>query len=98
MQDKKQRMTHSLVMALAVCYHARLTVREDYETKVCAQFKPSLNLQGGTEQFRSEITRYMLIYTPYFYAFYNFYAFDDISFKKEYIRNTGMSGRELLKL
>eukprot|EP00731_Ephydatia_muelleri_P007093 Em0003g1341a len=57
MHDNSQKLTHSLVMALAVCYHSRLNDREDYETKVCTQFKPPLILQRGSDQFRKEITR-----------------------------------------
>ena len=48
-------VSRSLVLALSVCYHARLQDREDYEEGVAYQFTPPLNLPGGAQQFRNEI-------------------------------------------
>lgn len=48
-------VTRSLVLALSVCYCARLQDREEYEEGVAQEFKPPLYLSEGAEQFRNEI-------------------------------------------
>ena len=48
------KVARSLVLAISVCYHARLQDREEYEEGVAKQFTPSL-LPGGVDQFRDEI-------------------------------------------
>ena len=48
-------VSRSLVLALSVCYHARLQEREEYEEEVAQQFIHPLQLPGGAEQFRNEI-------------------------------------------
>ena len=48
-------ITRSLVLAISVCYHARLQEREDYEKDVTAQFIAPLSLPGGAAQFRNEV-------------------------------------------
>lgn len=48
-------VTRSLVLAIGVCYHARLQDREDFEQRVAAQFSSPLALPGGAQQFRDEI-------------------------------------------
>jgi len=48
-------ITRSLLLAISVCYHARLQEREDYEEGVAAQFVAPLGLPGGAAQFRNEI-------------------------------------------
>ena len=47
-------ITRSLVLAVSVCYHARLQDREEYEEGVTEQFGCSL-LPDGVDQFRNEI-------------------------------------------
>ena len=47
--------TRSLVLALSVCYHARLQERVEYEEGVAQEFTPPLYLPEGAEQFRNEI-------------------------------------------
>ena len=51
-------ITRSLLLAISVCYHARLQDREDYEEGVTAQFVAPLGLPGGAAQFRDEIQWY----------------------------------------
>ena len=48
-------LTRSLILALSVCYHARLSNREDYEEGVAREFAAPLHLPGGVQQFRDEI-------------------------------------------
>ena len=50
-----QGLTRSLILALSVCYHARLSNRKDYEEGVAREFVAPLNLPGGVQQFRDEI-------------------------------------------
>ena len=51
-------ITRSLILAISVCYHARLQERKDYEEGVAAQFLAPLGLPGGVAQFRNEIQWY----------------------------------------
>ena len=48
-------LTRSLILAVSVCYHARLSERTDYEEGVSEQFTAPLALPGGEKQFRNEI-------------------------------------------
>ena len=48
-------LTRSLILALSVCYHARLSNRNEYEEGVAREFVAPLNLPGGVQQFRNEI-------------------------------------------
>ena len=57
-------ITRSLLLAISVCYHARLRDREDYEEGVSAQFVAPLGLPGGTAQFRREIQWYTFVSKP----------------------------------
>ena len=52
-------ITRSLLLAISVCYHARLQDREEYEEGVTAQFVAPLGLPGGAVQFRDEIQWYV---------------------------------------
>ena len=47
--------TWALVLALSICYHARLQDRDDFENGVVQQFSPPLALTGGVQQFKDEI-------------------------------------------
>lgn len=48
-------LTRSLILAVSVCYHARLCDREEFEEKIVKRFAPPLALYGGAKQFRNEI-------------------------------------------
>ena len=48
-------LTHSLILAVHVCYHARLNERTQYEEGIVREFSPPLALIGGVEQFRNVI-------------------------------------------
>ena len=48
-------LTRSLVLAVSVCYYARLSDREDYVRGVVKEFVTPLALPGGREQFGNEI-------------------------------------------
>ena len=61
-------ITRSLILAISVCYHARLQEREDYEKGVASQFVFPLRLPGGTAQFRNEIQWYCSLYETLFYS------------------------------
>ena len=52
-------ITSALVLAVSVCYHARLSQgqhRTEYEEIVAAKFAAPIALPGGAAQFRNEIT------------------------------------------
>ena len=49
-------VTTALILAVSVCYHARLQKRTKYEEEVSAKFVLPLALPGGAAQFRNEIT------------------------------------------
>ena len=51
----KRYLTTSMILALCVCYHARLQKRADYEEFISASFMDPLNLPRGAQQFRNEI-------------------------------------------
>ena len=53
--SETKALTRSLVLAVSVCYHARLSDREEYEEGVGNEFTAPLALHGGGEQFRNEI-------------------------------------------
>ena len=57
--DKTDNLTRSLILALSVCYHARLQERAQYEKGVVSQFTAPLTLPGKEKQFQMEIRRYM---------------------------------------
>ena len=37
-----EKRTHSLVLAISVCYHARLKERSDFERYICGKFRNPL--------------------------------------------------------
>ena len=53
--DKTRDLTRSLILAVSVCYHARLSDRKEYEVGIAQQFTAPLALSGEVEQFRNEI-------------------------------------------
>ena len=50
--------TRSLILAVSVCYHARLQDRAEYEQGVAAQFTGPIALSKGAAQFCEEIKWY----------------------------------------
>ena len=52
-------ITTALILAVSVCYHARLKNRTEYEERVSAKFVVPLALPGGVAQFRNEIIWYV---------------------------------------
>ena len=48
-------IARALVLALSVCYHARLQNRAEYEEGVATHFRDPIQLVGGAQQFRDEI-------------------------------------------
>ena len=48
-------ITRALILALCICYHARLQERREYVDGVVQQFKSPLTIPGGVEQFCNEI-------------------------------------------
>ena len=48
-------LTRSLILAVSVCYHARLSDRKDYERKVAREFGSPLALSGGKTEFMNVI-------------------------------------------
>ena len=54
-RNDTKALTRSLVLAVSVCYHARLGDRKEYEKGVANMLTAPLALPGGREQFRNEI-------------------------------------------
>ena len=48
-------LTRSLILALGVCYHARLSNRLEYRTHVARYFKEPASLPGGQMAILDEI-------------------------------------------
>ena len=57
MEETKTYLTRSLILALSVCYHARLQERKEFEGGVVGQFIAPLSLPGGVKQFQTEIKK-----------------------------------------
>ena len=54
------------MLALSICYHARLQDRNDFECGVVQQFSPPLALTGGVQQYKDEIRWYTnTIHAPF---------------------------------
>ena len=50
--------TRAVILAVSVCYHARLQDRRDFEEGISGQFVSPLALPNGVEHFRDEIRWY----------------------------------------
>ena len=48
-------LTRSLILAVSVCYHARLSDRAEYEQGVAQKFTAPLALSNGEIEFRNII-------------------------------------------
>ena len=58
-QDLITPLTRALVLAIGICYHAKLQERrEEYRTVVARSFKAPCLLPGGHKQIHREISRY----------------------------------------
>lgn len=55
--DDLDQITWSLIMALGVCYQARLQNRDEYRQEVAKVFSPPCRLPGGPDRIQEEITR-----------------------------------------
>ena len=55
--DDLDPITWSLIMALGVCYQARLQNRDEYRQEVSKVFSPPCRLPGGPDRIETEITR-----------------------------------------
>jgi len=57
------RETRSMVMTLAVCYHARIQQREEFEITICAKFQKFAPLIDPIDQakFQRQISRFMCV-------------------------------------
>ena len=57
-QESVTPITRALVLAIGVCYHAKLQERrEEYRTVVAQNFKAPCLLPGGQKQILREISR-----------------------------------------
>lgn len=57
-QEPISPLTRALVLAIGVCYHAKLQERrEEYRTVVARSFKAPCLLPGGQKQILREISR-----------------------------------------
>ena len=61
------RETRSMVMTLAVCYHARIQQREEFEITICAKFQKFAPLMDSIDQakFQRQISRFMCIHAVF---------------------------------
>ena len=48
-------------MAVAVCYHARLQDRMQFEEEIVQKFKSPYDIPGGRQQFVEEIFMYVCL-------------------------------------
>ncbi|CAH3163087.1 unnamed protein product, partial [Porites evermanni] len=55
--DDLDPITWSLILALGVCYQARLQNRDEYRQEVAKVFSPPCRLPGGPDRIETEITR-----------------------------------------
>lgn len=55
--DDLDQITWSLIMALGVCYQARLQNRDEYQQEVAKVFNTPCRLPGGPDRIQEEITR-----------------------------------------
>ena len=46
-------------MAVAVCYHAKLQDRKQFEKVIVQSFQPPYHIPGGRQQFVEEIFMYV---------------------------------------
>ena len=53
-------LTRSLILAVSVCYHTRLSDRREYEQGVANEFTVPLVLSGGEAEFKNVIRWYEL--------------------------------------
>ena len=62
LQESIDPMTRALVLAIGVCYHAKLQEkRQDYRKVVAQSFKDPCVLPGGEKQILREITRCLFL-------------------------------------
>ena len=59
MKPAVDEISRALILAVSVCYHARLQDRKEYECGVVQQFKAPLGVPGGANQFCNEIRWYV---------------------------------------
>ena len=57
LSDEIDPITWSLILALGVCYQARLTYRDKYRETVAKSFRQPCRLPGGAERIEREISR-----------------------------------------
>lgn len=74
LQEPIDSMTRALVLAIGVCYHAKLQHRrQDYRKVVAQSFKAPCLLPGGERQILREISRFVtlsfVIVRPRFFRF-----------------------------
>ena len=60
-------------MAVAVCYHARLQERNQFEEVIVKNFKPPYHIPGGKEQFVEEVFMYADYSDLQYSTYYNIY-------------------------
>ena len=78
-------IARALILAVSVCYHARLQDREAYEDLMAGQFKNPLCLPRGAEDIRDVIRWYIVMLTCtigllFFTSTINFSGMDAIEF------------------
>ena len=53
----------SIILTLAVCYHARIQERGNFEQEICKKFEAPISTQPiSKEKFVKEISRYISIF------------------------------------
>lgn len=59
LSDDIDRITWSLILALGVCYQARLQKRDEFREEVAKAFRHPCLLPGGPERIEREISRWV---------------------------------------
>ena len=58
--QETNREARSIILTLAVCYHARIQERKNFEQYICSKFKPPISEKPiSKENFVKEISRYV---------------------------------------
>ena len=56
--QETNRETRTMILTLAVCYHARIQERKKFEKEICSKFEPPISEAPiSTEKFVKEISK-----------------------------------------
>ena len=60
--QETSREARTIILTLAVCYHARIQERKQFEKDICSKFEPPISQSPiSREKFVKEISRYVSV-------------------------------------